>query len=191
MAQQDRKNPRTMVNKFDSTCGDCSREVVKGETILYHGRGYIQCNDCAPVNSTPSKPASNAQAWQDALAWDNSEPDKGASIGGTDTAVVTPIKKTIDAQYVVDDHQKRVDNPVHPVQPEKVIDDPLDSLSGTDRAEALTTELLIILVNAIDVAGISGRHGLQAFCKENAGRSIDHSTRQHLWRGIGQAIQQS
>jgi hypothetical protein len=180
-----------MVNKFDSTCGDCGRAVDQGETILYHGRGYIQCNDCAPVNTTPSKPASNAQAWQNALAWDDSAPDAGASIGGTATAV-KPVAKVIpiaNDDQLADTGAQIIEQAKAKAVPAEA--DPLDDISATDRAEALTTELLIILVNAIDVAGISGRHGLQSFCKANAGRSIEHSTRQHLWRGIGQAIQQS
>lgn len=243
MAQTNR-NPRSMVNKFDSTCGDCGRPIAKGETILYHGKGYAQCNDCAPVNTTPAQPA-KAQSWQDALAWDDSAPDAGASIGGTATATRPKLEKAdyvtqkvnkvhylndnecehcgivaelshhdatgqalcIDcekhhdqladtgqqiieqAQAKATNQQWKGDDQTRRLEAAKV--DPLDDISATDRAEALTTELLLILVNAIDVAGISGRHSLQAFCKQNASRSIDMSTRQHLWHGIGQAIQKA
>lgn len=199
MAQTNR-NPRTMTNKFDSTCGDCGRHVDQGETILYHGRGYIQCNDCAPVNSTPSKPISNAQAWENALAWDDNEPEAGASIGGTATAVKQVVKappvaspELVELVKSIPSDDQLADTGAEIIKQAeaKAEVDPLDDISATDRAEALTTELLLILINAIDVSGITGRHGLTAFCQENARRSIDMSTRQHLWRGIGQAIQQS
>lgn len=226
MAQTNR-TPRTMTNKFDSTCGDCGRHVDKGETILYHGRGYIQCSDCAPVNSTPTKPTTSAQAWQDALAWDSDEPAAGSSIGGTATAVKAPAKvspiKPVDNrdncehcgalaelshhdatgqalcndcekhhdQMAADDAERmaRIGTEIIDQAAAKV--DPLDDISNADRAEALTSELLIILVNAIDVSGISGRHTLAAFCQDNAKRSIDMSSRQHIWNGIRKAIQQA
>jgi hypothetical protein len=195
---QSNKAPRQMTNKFDSTCGDCGRAVDQGETILYHGRGYIQCNDCAPVNTTPSKPASNAQAWSDALSWDSDQPAAGSSIGGAATATATrpamqPIKQVIPAtvQPIRPSDDQLADTGAAIVKQAAAKVDPLDDISVADRAEALTSELLIILVNAIDVSGISGRHSLSAFCSENAKRSIDMSSRQHIWNGIRKAIQQA
>lgn len=218
MAQTNR-TPRSMTNKFDSTCGDCGRAVDKGETILYHGRGYIQCNDCAPANTIPNnaKPT-NEQSWSDMLSWDDSQPEKGASIGG----VATPVKsKPVE---VVSVKSADTGQPVNVVTNDPsgllmlaadqladtgatIIEqasakspdgygpqakaDPIDDISVTDRAEALTTELLIILVNAIDVAGISGRHTLAEFSRDMAKGALHNSTREQLWIGISNAIRAS
>lgn len=200
------KTPRTMQSKFDSTCCDCGRHIDKGETILYLGRNRAQCDVCMlsgqPISVTPGKPASNAQAWHDALSWDDSEPVAGDSIGFTDSTgnnyrdhpvkipekpIVCNDSTTVVVQVLPDDDIP--DKSSERVQDEAQLAQILDNPS--DRVEALTSELLIILVNAIDVAGITGRHAFTAFCRDNANRSIDHSTRQHLWRGFGQAIQQS
>lgn len=70
-------------------CSACERKVTPGERIAWLSKGTIECSDCmAPENTADSAPqpaqATNAvtgDSWADALAWDASKPEPGASIG--------------------------------------------------------------------------------------------------------------
>lgn len=200
-------NPRYMNSKFQSRCCDCDSVINAGERIRYLGRSKAQCSACmppevnAPQNANTGVSAANSgDAWADALAWDDATPEPGESIGGqpigkldpgsnviayerpgkVETVEVPPTAAAIEyAEQVIADNAKKP-------EPDQAIEQ--FEFSDGERAEALTSELLIILVNAIDVAGITGRHTLATYCREQAKRSLDMSSRQHIWHGIAQAI---
>jgi hypothetical protein len=206
-------NPRYMNSKFDSLCCNCGSHINAGERIRYLGRSKAECRDCMP-SETKAAPAAND--WASALAWDESEPAPGASIGATqqiETAqrtgtpvadIVQPIRPSDDVVIKLTDTGAHIIDQIKPSD-DKLADtgariieqakakpepEPIESFdfSNSERAEALTSELLIILVNAIDVAGITGRHTLATYCREQARRALDMSSRQHIWHGIAQAI---
>lgn len=200
----------TYINsRFDSSCDECGRHINRGERILYKGRGSAACIDCKP-ETTEAKPAATSAdvgaKWAAALGWDDSEPVAGASIGATSEP--SPEPKPVNFLHAVPDPEPEpvpvgADYEPEPVKTSARIEaervemmqvtasengiEPLE-FTQAERAEALTCELLIILVNAVDVAGISGRHSLSAFCREQARRSLDMSSRQHVWSGIARAI---
>jgi len=183
-----------MNSKFNSTCCDCGRDINAGERIRYLGRSKAECSDCMPAE-TKAAPAAND--WASALAWDESEPAPGASIGATQqieaaqrtgtpvAEIVRPIRPSDD--QLADTGAQIIEQAKAKAEPAK-IDLESFEFSNDERAEALASELLIILVNAIDVAGITGRHTLASYCRMQSKRALDMSSRQHIWHGIAQAI---
>lgn len=195
-------NPRYMNSKFDSKCSDprCKGHIAQGDRIYYMGRSKALCSRCMPAE-TKAAPAVND--WASALAWDDSDPVPGASIGADNTTAVAeaiklresvkrPAAEVVSIAPPTDDQladtgQQIIEQAKAKAEP-PAVDLNAFEFSDDERAEALTSELLIILVNAIDVAGLTGRHTLATYCREQAKRALDMSSRQHIWTGIAQAI---
>lgn len=78
------RQPKHMISKYNGTCSDCGQHIDAGEPIYWKARGVVQCQACmpsddnAPANNT--LPNSAAGSWSNALAWDATTPEPGASI---------------------------------------------------------------------------------------------------------------
>lgn len=186
-------NPRYMNSKFSSTCCDCGNTINAGERIRYLGRSKAECHQCMPAENSAGRTADKSPAppdWASALQWDDHEPVPGQSIGAHNSTpvaeiikpkpvtrpTVTPIRSTPDDDTLADIGAQIVTQAA----------DKLPEFTQSERAEGMAIELLIVIVNALDVAGVVGRQTIAQQCRENAGRASGR--RADLWNGITRTI---
>lgn len=100
------KQPKRLNSRFPGTCADCGTKVNTGEPILWLRKNTIVCSDCdaagyddagQPIGSANSAPAGD---WSAALAWNDTPPAPGASIGinADRVATVTPADRVAAAK---------------------------------------------------------------------------------------------
>ena len=92
------RQPKRLNSRYPGTCNDCDAAIAPGDPVLWLRKGVVVCADCdasgyddsgqaianqAPANQAPA----TGNNWASALAWNDTAPQPGASIG---TAVTQP-----------------------------------------------------------------------------------------------------
>lgn len=187
-----------MQSKFDSTCCDCGAKINAGERIRYLGRSKAECHRCMPAENGNAQNANAAAStdWSSALAWDDHDPVPGQSIGAHNSTPVAEIIKPKKAAEVVHlpptaaavEYAEKVidENAAEQALADQAIANAAE-FTQSERAEGMACELIVVLVNAIDVAGVTGRATIAEYCRENSQRP-QSGRRSNIWHGIAQAI---